>query len=121
MGGFYIMNTEDYQKRLDILAAITPFRPGMFISANQERIIDLCDGQIEIAEEELKRWAMRHPEDGAQELKCRIVDANPLTVKILDYDVDREQEVIKENYRKCVLPHPHSGPHIYTRGRRHQK
>jgi len=97
MGGFNILNVPDYQRRLDILANITPFRPGQFIAANQEDIIRLCDGQIEIAEEELKKWTDRHPEDGHSELRCRVVKANPLTVKILDYDVDNEQKVTKEN------------------------
>ncbi len=99
MDGFNFLNIPDYQKRLDILAAITPFRPGMFIRANQDEIINLCDGQIEIAEEELKRWAMRHPEDGPQEIKTRIVGANPLVVKILDYDVDN---ILKNFHRYAV-------------------
>ena len=98
MGGFYIFNVPDYQKRLDVLSAITPFRPGMFIVANQEEILRLCDGQLEIAEDELRRWAERHPEDGRSEIRCRVVGANPLRVKILDVK-DPEQEIIESNYR----------------------
>lgn len=100
MGGFEILNIPDYQRKLDILANIMPFRPGMFKSANDEDILRLCDGQVEIAEDELRRWANRHPEDGLQELKCRIIGANPLRLKILDYDVDHEQEVIKDNWKR---------------------
>ena len=98
MGGFNILNVSDYQRRLDILANITPFKPGQFIAANQENILRLCDGQIEIAEEELRRWAKRHPEEGRNELSCRVVEANPLTIKILDYDVDNEQKVVREKW-----------------------
>jgi hypothetical protein len=98
MGGFSILNVPDYQRRFDILASITPFRPGMFIYANQDDVLRLCDNQLEIAEEQLKIWTERHPEDGLQELKCKIVDANPLTVKILEFDVDHEQQVIHEKW-----------------------
>ena len=100
MGGFSFLNVPDYQKRLDILAGITPFRPGMFVSSNQDEILRLCDGQIEIAEDELKRWAERHSEEGNAEIRCRIVGANPLKVKILDYDADHEQVAIRDNWKK---------------------
>ena len=98
MGGFEFSNIPDYQKKLDILAAITPFRPGMFISANQDEVLRLCDGQIEIAEDELKRWAERHPEDGRTEIKSRVIGANPLKVKILSVK-DPELEIIESNFR----------------------
>ncbi|MCW6159200.1 MAG: hypothetical protein LVQ63_06980 [Thermoplasmatales archaeon] len=98
MGGLDILTVPDYQKRLDILSVITPFRPGMFISANQEEILRLCEGQLEIAEDELRRWAERHSEDGTSEVKCRTVGANPLTVKILEVK-DPEQEIIESNFR----------------------
>jgi hypothetical protein len=102
MGGFSFENVQGYQRKMDILANVTPFRPGQFISANQDAILRLFDGQVEIAEVELKIWAYRHREDGPSELRCRVVGANPLTVKILDYDVDREQEVIKDkNHKKA--------------------
>ena len=100
MGGFDILTVPDYQKRLDILSVITPFRPGMFISANQEEILRLCEGQLEIAEDELRRWAERHSEDGRTEIRSRVVGANPLKVKILECDVDHEQQVLKENNHK---------------------
>lgn len=32
------------------------------------------------------------------ELRCRIVGANPLTVRILDYDMDHEQQVTHEKW-----------------------
>ena len=100
MGGFNILNVSDYQRRLDILANITPFRPGQFIAANQENILRICDGQIEISETELKTWAERHSEDSKGMIRCRVVNANPLTIKILDYDVDHEEQVLKEkNHR----------------------
>ena len=98
MGGFDILGIPDYQKKLDILAAITPFRPGMFVSSNQDEILRLCDGQIEIAEDELKRWAERHSEDGRTEIKSRVIGANPLKVKILDIK-DPEQEIIESDFR----------------------
>lgn len=100
MDGFSILNVPDYQRKLDILASITPFRPGMFILANQDDILRLCDGQLDIAEEQLKIWAERHPEDSKKELRCRIVDANPLTVKIMDYDVDHEQQMTHDKWMK---------------------
>ena len=101
MGGFNILNVPDYQRRLDILANITPFRPGMFLKANDEKLLkEVFDGQIEISEIELKTWAERHSEDSRGEIRCRVVGANPLTVKILDYDVDHEEQVLKEkNHR----------------------
>ena len=102
MDGFNILNVSDYQRRLDILANITPFRPGQFMRADQEDILRLCGGQIEVAEDELRVWADRHPENGPQELRCRIVGMNPLKVKILEYDVDHEQQVQKENYHKVA-------------------
>ena len=98
MGGFDILGIPDYQKKLDILAAITPFRPGMFVSSSQDEILRLCDGQIEIAEDELKRWAERHSEDGRTEIKSRVIGANPLKVKILDIK-DPEQEIIESDFR----------------------
>ena len=98
MGGFEFSNIPDYQKKLDILAVITPFRPGMFISANQDEVLRLCDGQIEIAEDELKRWAERHPEDGRTEIKSRVIGANPLKVKILEAR-DPELEIIESDFR----------------------
>ena len=98
MGGFEFSNVLDYQKKLDILAAITPFRPGMFISANEDEVLRLCDGQIEIAEDELKRWAERHSEDGRSEIKSRVIGANPLKVKILEVR-DPELEIIESNFR----------------------
>ena len=98
MGGFEFSNIPDYQKKLDILAAITPFRPGMFISANQDEVLRLCDGQIEIAEDQLREWANDHSEDGNSEIKCRVVGANPLTVKILSVK-DPEQDIIESNFR----------------------
>ena len=98
MGGFDILGIPDYQKKLDILAARTPFRPGMFVSSNQDEILRLCDGQIEIAEDELKRWAERHSEDGRTEIKSRVIGANPLKVKILDIK-DPEQEIIESDFR----------------------
>ncbi len=98
MGGFEFSNVPDYQTKLDILAAITPFRPGMFVSSNQDEILRLCDGQIEIAEDELKRWAERHSEDGRTEIKSRVIGANPLKVKILDVK-DPEQEIIESDFR----------------------
>ena len=98
MGGFEFSNVPDYQKKLDILAAITPFMPGMFISANQDEILRLCDGQIEIAEDQLREWANNHSEDGNSEIKCRVVGANPLTVKILSVK-NPEQEIIESNFR----------------------
>ena len=98
MGGFSFLNVPDYQKRLDILAGITPFRPGMFVSSNQDEILRLCDNQIEIAEDELKRWAERHSEEGNAEIRCRIVGANPLRIKIVDHK-DPEQEIIESNFR----------------------
>ena len=98
MGGFEFSNVPDYQKKLDILAAITPFRPGMFISATQDEVLRLCDGQVEIAEDQLREWANDHSEDGNSEIKCRVVGANPLTIKILDIK-DPEQEIIESNFR----------------------
>ena len=71
----------------------------MFVSANQDEILRLCDGQIEVAEDELKRWAERHSEDGRTEIRARVVGANPLKVKIVDVR-DPEQEVIENNFRK---------------------
>ena len=101
MGGFSILNAPDYQRRLDILANKMPFRPGMFLVANDEKLLnEVFDNQIEISETELKIWADRHPEDSRGELRCRVVGANPLKLKILDYDVDHEQEVQKEDYHK---------------------
>ena len=97
MGGFSILNAPDYQRRLDILANTMPFRPGMFLVANDEKLLnEVFDNQIEISETELKIWADRHHEEGNSELKCRIIGANPLRLKILDYDVDHEQQVLKE-------------------------
>jgi hypothetical protein len=91
MGGFNILNIPDYQKRLDVLANLTLFRPGMFLKANDEKLLeDVFDGQVEVSEIELKRWAERHPEDSKKELRCRIVDANPLSIKILEFDTDHE-------------------------------
>lgn len=100
MGGFSILNVPDYQRRLDILANKMPFRPGMFLSANQDEILRLCDNQLEVAEDELRRWTERHPEDGRTEIRSRVVGANPLKVKILECDVDHEQQVLKENNHK---------------------
>ena len=100
MGGFDILNIPDYQGRLNVLAAIKPFRPGMFISANQPDILRLCDNQIEIAEDQLREWANKHSEDGRTEIRSRVVGANPLKVKILECDVDHEQQVLKENNHK---------------------
>ena len=101
MDGFNILNVSDYQRRLDILANITPFRPGMFLKANDERLLkEVFDGQIEISEIELKTWAERHSEDSRGEIRCRVVGANPLTVKILDYGVDHEEQVLKEKNRR---------------------
>ncbi|MGC8618686.1 MAG: hypothetical protein ACP5UZ_08155 [Thermoplasmata archaeon] len=99
MGGFDILSIPDYQKRLDILSVIMPFRPGMFIQASQDEILRLCDGQIEIAEDELRKWAARHSENGMAEIRCRVVGANPLTIKILEVG-DPEQEVIEHNFRE---------------------
>ena len=97
MGGFSILNVPDYQRRLDILANKMPFRPGMFLVANDEKLLRVVfDGQIEISETELRIWAERHPEDGTTEIRCRVIDANPLRIKILDFDLDHEQEVLKE-------------------------
>jgi hypothetical protein len=98
MGGFEFSNVPDYQTKLDILAAIMPFRPGMFVLSNQVEILRLCDGQIEIAEDQLREWANNHSEDGNSEIKCRVVGANPLTVKILSVK-DPEQEIIESNFR----------------------
>ena len=101
MGGFSILNVPDYQRRLDILANKMPFRPGMFLVANDEKLLRVVfDGQIEISETELRIWADRHPEDGTTEIRCRIVGMNPLKVKILEYDIDHEQQVQRENYHK---------------------
>ena len=64
MGGFSILNVPDYQRRLDVLANTMPFRPGMFLVANDEKLLRVVfDGQIEISETELRIWAERHPED----------------------------------------------------------
>lgn len=101
MGGFSFENVPDYQRKLDILANKTPFRPGTFLKANDEKLLkEVFDGQVEISEVELKRWAERHPEDSNGELRCRIVDANPLTVKILEFDADNEQQVVHEKWMK---------------------
>jgi hypothetical protein len=57
MGGFDILNIPDYQKRLDVLANLTPYRPGMFLKANDEKLLkEVFDGQAEISEIELKIW-----------------------------------------------------------------
>jgi hypothetical protein len=101
MSGFNFSNIVDYQRRLDILANLQPFRPGMFLVANDEKLLrEIFDDQIELSEMELERWASRYPEDGPQKLRCKIVDKNPLKIKILQYDVDREQEVIRDNWEK---------------------
>ena len=60
------------------------------------------DAQIEISETELRIWAERHPENGRTEIRSRVVGANPLRIKILDYDADHEQEVLKAKNRKKV-------------------
>ncbi len=99
MGGFNILNVPDYQRRLDILANTMPFRPGMFLVANDEKLLrDVFDNQIEIAEDQLREWANDHSEDGNSEIKCRVVGANPLTVKILSVK-DPEQDIIESNFR----------------------
>lgn len=100
MGGFNILSVPDYQRRLDILASIMPFRPGMFIAANQDNVMRLCGEQLDVAEAELRRWADRHREDGSTEIRCRVIGANPFTVKILDFDADHEQRVQKEKYHE---------------------
>ena len=99
MGGFSFLNVPDYQRKLDILANTMPFRPGMFLVANDEKLLrDVFDNQIEIAEDQLREWANDHSEDGNSEIKCRVVGANPLTVKILSVK-DPEQDIIESNFR----------------------
>lgn len=70
------MTPRDYMAIQTALDRYAEKNAGYIVIANVPRIMAICGNDLSVAEEQLRRWASRHPED------CDVIEANPLKLKV---------------------------------------